>query len=49
MGDALRPPPGGWRAQRPYLSQARAVAADPAAGLPHHPMVRHRGGWPDGS
>jgi DNA-binding MarR family transcriptional regulator len=49
MGAALRPPPAGWRAQRPYLSQALAVAADPAGALPHHPMVLHRGGWPDGS
>jgi hypothetical protein len=22
---------------------------DPSAGLPHYPMVLHRGGWPDGS
>ena len=49
MSAGLHPPPGGWRAQRPYLSQAQAVARDPAGALPHHPMVLHRGGWPDGS
>lgn len=34
----LTPHPGGWRAQLP-----------PLAGLPHFPMVCHRGGFPDGS
>jgi DNA-binding MarR family transcriptional regulator len=48
-GAGLHPPPGGWRARRPYLSQALAAARDPAGALPHHPMVLHRGGWPDGS
>lgn len=32
------PPPGTWRAQAPR-----------AAGLPHYPMILHRGGYPDGS
>jgi hypothetical protein len=36
--DGLRPHPGGWRAQLP-----------PRQELPHHPMVSHRGGYPDGS
>ncbi len=45
----LEPPPDGWRAQRPYASQTAAVLADPVAALPHHPMVLHRGGYPDGS
>jgi len=49
MAAGLHPPPGGWRAQAPYLSQTRAMICDPAGALPHHPMVLHRGGWPDGS
>lgn len=51
--DALRvglePPPGCWRAKHPYLAQTRRLQADPVAALPRHPMVLHRGGWPDGS
>jgi hypothetical protein len=34
----LQPYPDGWRAREP-----------PIALLPHHPMVLHRGGYPDGS
>jgi len=34
----LTPGPNTWRAKLPRLSV-----------LPHHPMVLHRGGWPDGS
>lgn len=49
MAAGLHPPAGGWRAQAPYLSQTRAMTRDPAGALPHHPMVLHRGGWPDGS
>jgi hypothetical protein len=45
----LRPYPDGWRARGPYLRQTTAVLNDPGAALPHYPMVRHRGGWPDGS
>ena len=45
----LVPYPGGWRAHPPYLSQTEAMLADPAAALPHYPMVSHRGGFPDGS
>ncbi len=45
----LEPPPRCWRAQRPYLAQTRRLQADPVAALPRHPMVLHRGGWPDGS
>ena len=51
--DALRaglvPPPGCWRGERPYLAQTERLVADPTAALPWHPMVLHRGGWPDGS
>jgi DNA-binding MarR family transcriptional regulator len=36
---AIAPPPAGWRAQARY----RRIA------LPHHPMILHRGAWPDGA
>ena len=49
LASGLVPPDGGWRAQKPYLTQTQRVLADPAAALPWHPMVLHRGGWPDGS
>jgi hypothetical protein len=45
----LTPHPDGWRASKPYAQHTRAVLADPRGTLPHHPMVLHRGGWPDGS
>jgi hypothetical protein len=34
----LKPYPDGWRASLP-----------PPQGLPHYPMILHRGGFPDGS
>lgn len=49
LAEGLRPPQGCWRGEKPYLAQTRRVLADPAAALPWHPMVLHRGGWPDGS
>ena len=45
----LRPDPDGWRAQGRYRAQTEAVLADPWTALPRHPMVLHRGGFPDGS
>jgi hypothetical protein len=45
----LEPPPGGWRASKPYLKHTTAVLEDPRSALPRYPMVLHRGGWPDGS
>ena len=45
----LTPYPDGWRASKPYLRQTEAVLSDPRGRLPHHPIVLHRGGWPDGS
>ncbi|HUG66011.1 MAG TPA: hypothetical protein VMK83_12400 [Gaiellaceae bacterium] len=45
----LAPPPEGWRAEPRYIVQTEAMLADPLTGLPRHPMVLHRGGWPDGS
>lgn len=48
LAKGLEPYAGGWRASTPYVAHTRAVIDDPAAGLPHSPMVLHRGGWPDG-
>lgn len=45
----LEPYPGGWRAGGRYVAQTDAVLADPSTGLPRHPLVLPRGGWPDGS
>jgi hypothetical protein len=49
LATGLTPYPDGWRASKPYLHQTEAVLADPRGRLPHHPMVLHRGGWPDAS
>ena len=49
MEDGLEPYPEGWRASGRYLAQTNAMLADPVTGLPRHPLVLHRGGWPDGS
>jgi hypothetical protein len=49
LAEGLVPPPGCWRGEKPYLTQTQRVLADPAAALPWHPTVLHRGGWPDGS
>jgi hypothetical protein len=45
----LVPPEGNWRGEAPYLKQTQRILADPTGALPWHPMVLHRGGWPDGS
>jgi hypothetical protein len=45
----LRPPEGCWRSRRPHLARTARLLADPTGTLPWHPMVLHRGGWPDGS
>jgi methyltransferase (TIGR00027 family) len=45
----LVPYPEGWRAHPPYRARTEAMISDPAAALPHYPMVSHRGGYPDGS
>ena len=49
LSEGLQPYPDGWRARKPYVTQTNAVIRDPAAALPHFPMVLHRGGYPDGS
>jgi len=45
----LVPPDGCWRGEKPYLARTRRIMAGPTGALPWHPMVLHRGGWPDGS
>jgi hypothetical protein len=45
----LTPEPANWRANPPYTQRTRALLNDPAIGLPHHPMVLHRGDYPDAS
>jgi DNA-binding MarR family transcriptional regulator len=49
LAEGLMPYPDGWRARKPYLLRTLAFIADPGGSLPHHPMVLHRGGYPDGS
>jgi DNA-binding MarR family transcriptional regulator len=49
LAQGLMPYPDGWRARKPYVTQTLAFIADSAGSLPHHPMVLHRGGYPDGS
>jgi hypothetical protein len=49
LAAGLVPPEGCWRGQRPYRAQTDRLLADPLSALPWHPMVLHRGGWPDGS
>jgi hypothetical protein len=45
----LVPPAGCWRGEKPYRAQTQRMVADPTGALPWHPMVLHRGAWPDGS
>jgi DNA-binding MarR family transcriptional regulator len=49
LARGLHPHPGGWRGTKPYLAHTEAMIENPSTGLPHYPMVLHRGGWPDGS
>jgi hypothetical protein len=49
LSSGLTPPEGCWRAERPYLAQTQRLLADPTGALPWHPMVLHRGAWPDAS
>jgi DNA-binding MarR family transcriptional regulator len=49
LATGLTPYPDCWRARRPYVTRTRALISDPCRALPHHPMVLHRGGYPDGS
>ena len=49
LTEGLTPHPDGWRRHKRYAKQTDMLLADPRAALPHHPMVLHRGGFPDGS
>ncbi len=49
FGPGMAPPSSGWRAQPPYLAQTERLVADPRGALPHHPLMLHRGGFPDGA
>jgi hypothetical protein len=49
LSAGLVPPDGCWRGERPYLTQTKRLLASPTDALPWHPMVLHRGGWPDAS
>lgn len=49
LAEGLTPPTGAWRLEPRYRAQTEAMLADPPTGLPRHPLVLHRGGWPDGS
>jgi hypothetical protein len=49
LSHGLEPHPKGWRASKRYAEHTQALVADPLGRLPHHPMLLHRGGWPDGS
>jgi len=49
LARGLQPHAGGWRGSKRYIAHTEAMIADPSFGLPHYPMVLHRGGWPDGS
>ncbi len=49
LAAGLTPPPGCWRASKPYVTQTNRFLADPSGALPRQPFVLHRGGWPDGS
>lgn len=47
--DGLEPHEGGWRLDKRYAALTAAQLSDPRAALPHHPMLTHRGGFPDGA
>lgn len=49
LSAGLVPPPGCWRGENPYRGHTQRLVADPTGALPWHPMVLHRGAWPDAS
>lgn len=49
LSAGLVPPEGCWRGEKPCLTQTKRLLANPTGALPWHPMVLHRGGWPDAS
>ncbi len=49
LSAGLVPAAGCWRGEKPYLAHTQRLVADPTGNLPWHPMVLHRGAWPDAS
>lgn len=49
LAEGVEPSAGAWRTVKPYVERTQAFLRDPRAALPHHPMILHRGGFPDGS
>jgi len=49
LAAGLIPPAGCWRGEKPHLARTQRMLADPCGALPWHPMVLHRGSWPDAS
>jgi DNA-binding MarR family transcriptional regulator len=49
LSAGLVTPAGGWRGTGRYEKLTAAFIESPRDALPRHPMVLHRGGWPDGS
>lgn len=49
LSTGLVPPEGCWRGERPFLARTQRLLANPTGALPWHPMVLHRGAWPDAS
>jgi DNA-binding MarR family transcriptional regulator len=49
LAKGLTPPAGSWRLHKAYAARTEAFLRDPRGALPHHPMLLHRGGYPDGS
>ncbi len=47
LGEGLMPEPEGWRVERPWVAQTKAMIEDGA--LPHYPMLSSQGDWPDGA
>jgi hypothetical protein len=46
---ALVTPENGWRGKGRYQKLTARFIESPTDALPRHPMILHRGGWPDGS
>jgi DNA-binding MarR family transcriptional regulator len=49
LAETVTPHEGGWRTHKVYAERTAAFIAKPAEALPWHPMVSHRGGYPDGA
>ncbi len=49
FAQGLEPPSCCWGGRTPQATATARLLADPRAALPHHPLMLHRGGFPDGS